>query len=100
MDDTSFKNPSPKYPKKDPETGETLIYVCHGKTCGRSCRFLVDRLQQVREKGYQVRAEVATCTDRCEQGPNVWVGDQVYTHMNPIKVSELAKKIAAKKDTQ
>ncbi|PIV90823.1 hypothetical protein COW46_01615 [Candidatus Gracilibacteria bacterium CG17_big_fil_post_rev_8_21_14_2_50_48_13] len=85
------------FPKKDPETGETLLFVCHGKTCGRSCRFLVDRLEQVRAKGYAVRAERTICMDRCEEGPNVRYGDQIHTHMNPIKVSELAKKVAGKK---
>lgn len=83
-----------QFPKTDPATGEKLIYVCHGKNCGRSCRFLMDRLSQVREKGYKFRAEPTICMDRCEEGPNVRVGDQIYTHMNPIKVSELAKKIA------
>lgn len=89
--------PGNKFLRKDPQTGETLLYVCHGKTCGRSCRFLVDRLEQVREKGYQVRMERTICMDRCEEGPNVRFGDRIYTRMNPIKVSELAKKISTKK---
>lgn len=83
--------------EKDPVTGEKIIYVCHGKSCGRSCRFLVDRLEQVRAKGYQVKAEVTTCMARCEEGPNIRVKDQIYTKMNPIKISELAKKIAHRK---
>ena len=85
---------TPQFLTTDPATGEKLIYVCHGKNCGRSCRFLMDRLKQVRDKGYKFRAEPTICMDRCEEGPNVRVGDQIYTHMNPIKVSELAKKIS------
>lgn len=85
------------FPKQDPQTGETLLFVCHGKTCGRSCKFLMDRLEQVRAKGYAVRAEKTICMDRCEEGPNVRFGDAIHTHMTPIKVSELAKKISPKK---
>lgn len=96
MDDTTGESFSvaQEFLATDPATGEKLIYVCHGKTCGRSCRFLMDRLAQVRDKGYKVRAERTICMDRCEEGPNVRVKDTIYTGMNPIKVSELAKKIA------
>lgn len=86
------------FPLTDPATGEKLIFVCHGKTCGRSCRFMMDRLAQVRAKGHPVRAEVTICMDQCDFGPNVRVGEHIYNHMNPLKVSELAKKLAPRKE--
>lgn len=76
----------------DPATGETIMYVCHGRQCGRHAKYLMDRLKQVQAKGIKVRPHPCVCMGQCENGPNVRVKKKIFNRMNPIKVSDLAKK--------
>lgn len=80
-------------PEKDPKTGETIMYICQGLHCGRHAKFMEQRLEQVRAKGVKVQAGKTLCMGMCEMAPNVQVKGRIHNKMNPIKISELAKKL-------
>ena len=78
-------------PDRDPVTGEKVIYVCHGRQCGRHAKYIMERLEQVRAKGVKVAAKKCLCFGQCEKGANVQAMGKVHNKMNPISVATLAK---------
>lgn len=79
-------------PERDPSTNQPILYVCHGPQCGRSAKYIMDRLAQVQQKGFKCTSEKAGCMGLCPQGPNIKLLGKVYNKMNPLKAAELAKK--------
>ena len=79
---------------RDPVTGETIVYVCHGRMCGRHAKYIMERIEQVRAKGVKVRPQKCTCMGQCENAPNVRIKKKIHSRMNPIKVADIAKRSA------
>ena len=92
MSNTNSGASSYNPPERDPATNNPVVYVCHGPQCGRSAKYIMDRLEQVRQKGFKCDSAKRGCLGLCPQGPNVQVLGKVHHGMNPIKVAELAKK--------
>jgi NADH:ubiquinone oxidoreductase subunit E len=72
---------------------ETVIHVCHGPMCGRHAKHIMERLAQVQAKGVPVRAEKCPCMGMCENAPNIRIKESIHGKMNPIKASDLAKRL-------
>ncbi len=79
------------HPTHEAATGKPIIYVCHGKQCGRHAPYLMDRMSQVQAKGYAFVLEQATCMGQCPKGPNIKFKGEVIHHNTPISVSKMVK---------
>lgn len=44
-------NTNGSLPAIDPATGKKIIYVCHGRQCGRHAKYIMERLAQLEAKG-------------------------------------------------
>ena len=74
------------------QDGTPILHVCHGRVCGQNAKYIMDRVEQVKEKGYCIEARSTICFGLCPYAANVKYKGKIHSQMNPIKVSELIKK--------
>ncbi len=67
------------------------IEVCRGSTCGLRSKYIIERLTQVKDKGYDIEIIDGQCLDQCKHGPNMKIGETVYQHQNPVRSAEIVK---------
>ena len=92
MFDTNQESSAFDVPQRDSATNHPILYVCHGPQCGRSAKYIMDRLSQVQSKGFKCTSEKRGCLGLCPKGPNIQLLGKVHHGMNPLKAAELAKK--------
>lgn len=93
MSQLTEDNSAYQAPQRDTGTNKPILYVCHGPQCGRSAKYIMDRLEQVQKKGVACMSAKRGCLGLCPHGPNIQVLGKVHHGMNPIKAADLAKKV-------
>lgn len=69
------------------------IYICMGSSCfSKGARILVEIINNTIEQ-YQLQDKVdfrgKRCFDRCADGPNIQIGDQIYNRVNPENIKSI-----------
>jgi NADH-quinone oxidoreductase subunit G len=78
------------------------IRVCVGTSCylRGSQDILAKTLQLVEENAWGTRFDIAAtfCSEKCDKGPNVKIGDQVFHHAKLDEIKDIISKEAARRE--
>lgn len=73
-------------------SGRTPVRICVGTSCylRGAQELLASTLKTVKDNGWQDRFDIAAtfCTERCDKGPTVVVGESVIHHATPAQVAQ------------
>jgi NADH:ubiquinone oxidoreductase subunit E len=72
------------------------IVICLGSSCfsrgNRQCLIIIEKFLKENKLEDQYFFHGSRCFDKCEKGPVLKVGDDIYENVKPEKVTEILKK--------
>lgn len=71
------------------------VRICSGPACSQMfSRDLMQVAKKLAAKHEQLTVEWCSCTGLCSEGPNVYIDNDVFTHMRPDQLEEEISKMS------